>query len=465
MPYLVVSDFKGGLNTNRLAVTAPPGTLRTLRDCHINRGGEIEKRKAFALAHTLPVGTIGMAASAGVLYVFGTGADPGVPAPVVYQRLVPSDGASVTRILDAKTFAGSLYVAALTDNGEVRHFYDGVQVTNFTGQATAEDGRILLPFNQNMYAASGSALHRSAIDDPTDWDTASVGAGFFDMSSQAQGSEALTGMAEYQSSVAVFSRRTTQIWAFAADPAASAKQQTLHSTGCVSPNTCRSFAGTDVFFLSDSGVRSLRARDITDSPAAADVGTPIDSFVSEWLRVASADDLEIAHAVIEPTDGRYWLVLGSTVYVFSYFPAAKISAWSTYILPGDAVATVAVDRAVYTRVADAIYLYGGADGATYDATEAEVELPYLDGRQIATWKRWIGLDAAAEGAWNVYVSFSPADPTAEDLVAALDGSSLHTLDIAMLGFGPAVKLRLATTGSAAARLGAVVAHYEKDRAG
>lgn len=465
MPYLVVSDFKGGLNTNRLAVTAPPGTLRTLRDCHINRGGEIEKRKAFEEAYALPAGTIGLAASAGVLYVFGTGADPGVPAPVIYQQLVPADGASVTRILDAKTFAGSLYVTAMTDSDEVRHFYNGAQVTVFTGQETAEDGRILLPFNQNMYVASGSVLHRSAIDDPTDWDTGSTGAGLFDMSSQAQGSEALTGLAEYQSSVAVFSRRTTQIWAFAADPAASAKQQTLRSTGCVSPNTCLSFGGTDVFFLSDSGVRSLRARDITDSPAAADVGTPIDAFVAEWLRDASADDLEIAHAVIEPTDGRYWLVLGDTVYVFSYFPGAKISAWSTYVLPGDAVATVAVDRAVYVRVGDTIYLYGGADGDTYDDTEAEVELPFLDGRQIATWKRWTGLDVAAEGAWDAYVAFQPSAPGAEDLIAALDGSSVHTLDIPMLGAGPVAKLRFVTTGSTAARLGAVVAHYEKDRAG
>jgi len=444
-----------------MATTAAPGTLRTLRNAHINRGGEIEKRKTFLAWRNLPLGTVGLAAAGGVLYVFGTPAALPVPAPIVYQRLVPSDGSSVTRILDVKTFAGSLYVVALCSNSVVRHFYNGVQVTAFTGQAGAESGRIVLPFNSNVYAASGSTLFRTGTDAPTNWNIATPGAGFFDMSSQAQGSEALTGLAEYQSGMAIFSRRTAQIWSFAADPAKSAKGQTLRNTGCVSPGTCLSYAGTDVFFLGDSGIRSLRARDITDSPAAADVGTPVDELVGDWLRTASPADLERAHAIIEPADGRYWLMLGGTAYVFSYFPASKISAWSTYTLPGNADATVAVDRRVFQRVVDAVYLYGGEDGNTYDASEAVAELAFLDGRQIATWKRWVGLDIAAEGGWSAFAALQPSAPDVEDQVATLDGATFHQLDTPMLGEGPMVKMRFASTGATAARLGAIAAHYKR----
>jgi len=461
VPYFVVTDFKGGLNRNRMATTAAPGTLRTLRDAHINRGGEVEKRKAFTAWRNLPPNTVGLAAVGGVLYAFGTPVAPSMPAPVVYQRLVPSDGSSVTRILDAKTFAGSLYVTARCSNNAVRHFYDGVQINAWTGQIPAEHGWIVLPFNANVYVASGSTLYRSGTDTPTNWNISTTGAAFFDMSSQAQGSEALTGLAEYQSGMAIFSRRTTQIWAFSADPAASAKAQTLRNTGCVSPRTCTAYAGTDVFFLGDSGIRSLRARDITDSPSAADVGTPVDDLVGEWLRTASADDLEQAHAIIEPADGRYWLMLGGTAYVFSYFPASKISAWSTYTLPGVAVATVAVDRSVYQRVGDTVFLYGGDDGDTYDATEAVAELAFLDGRQIATWKRWGGIDVAAEGAWDAYVALQPSAPDVEDLIATLSGATFHQLDTPMLGEGPVAKLRFVSTGATAARLGAVAAHYER----
>jgi hypothetical protein len=460
MPYFVVSDFRGGLSATRLITTAAPGTLRTLNNAHINRGGEIEKRLALETYATLPAGTLGLAGLAGALYAFGTPPSPTMPAGVSYQRLVPSDGASVTKILDVKGFDGKLYVSALCDNGRVRHFYDGTQVTVFTGQTDAENGRILLTLGANMYAASGSTLHRCATDTPTDWNTASIGAGFFNMSTQAAGSEVLTGLAEYDSDMAVFSRRTVQIWTFSADPAASSPGNRLRNTGCVSPRTVLPFAGSDVFFLGDSGVRSLRSRDLTDSPSAADVGTPIDDIISERVRTMTADELVDAHAVIEPTGGRYWLVLGSDVYVFSYFPASKISAWSTYALPGAATATVAVDGVVYTRVGDTIYRLGGA----YDATVAEVELPYLDGRAIATWKRWKGIDIAAEGAWDVYASYDPSVPDEEDLVARLIGSTFHQLNTPMLGSSPYVKLRFVSTGTGAAKLGSVAAHYERDGA-
>lgn len=464
MPYFVVQDFKGGLNQNRIATTSTPGTLRTLRDAHINRGGEVEKRKAMVPRYSLPPGTIGLAAAGATVYVFGTPPDPGVPAPIVYQRLDPGGGVSVVEIMDVKAFGGLPYVAALCSDGAVRHFYNGTQVTVFTGQTGAEQARILLPFGGNMYGASGSVLHRSKNEDATDWNVASIGAAFFDMGTKTTGTEALTGLAEYQSNMAVFSRRTTQLWAFDPDPDASQRQQTLRNTGCVAPRTVVPFAGTDVFFLSDSGIRSLRARSGTDSPAASDVGTAIDDTVGEWLRTADALALRGAHAVSEPVDGRYWLVLGSTVYVFSYFMGAQISAWSTYSVPGPPVATISVERKVFVRVDDTIYLYGGDSGAEYDATSAIVETPYLDGRTIASWKRWGGLDIAAEGTWDVYVNTVPSDPTAEDLVGRLEGSTFSNLANPMLGTAAAVKLRFVSVGSGPAKLSSIVAHYERDRA-
>jgi hypothetical protein len=461
VPYIHVADFKAGLSNQRLITTAAPATLRTLTNAHVNRGGEIQKRKAFASYAVLPAGTIGLAAIGGRLYVFGTPVDPGVPSSVTYQRLVPSGGVSVTRILDVKGSAGKLYVSALCSDDLVRHFYDGTQVTAFTGQTPAERGRILLPFGGNMYAASGRVLHRSKANLPADWVIGTGGSAFFDMSSQATGSEDLTGLSEYQSQVAVFSRRTTQIWSFDPDAAASAKLQTLRNTGCVAPLSVVPFGGGDVFFLSDAGVRSLRSRDITDSPVAADVGTPIDDAVVEWLRTATVLDMETAHAIIEPTDGRYWLVLGSTVYVFSYFPGSKISAWSTYTLPATPTATVAVDRQVFTRIGDAIYLMGGATGSEYDSTSAIVETPFLDARGIATWKEWLGIDIAAEGTWDVYAALNPSDPTVEDLIGQLSGSTFHQLDTAMLGASPHVKLRLVSVGSGAAKLGAITADFRR----
>lgn len=43
--YILIEDFKAGLDTRRLSVSAAPGSLQVFENGHINRGGEIEKAK------------------------------------------------------------------------------------------------------------------------------------------------------------------------------------------------------------------------------------------------------------------------------------------------------------------------------------------------------------------------------------------------------------------------------------
>ena len=63
MAYILVEDFRAGLDTRRTEITSVPGSARTLTNCHVSRGGEIEKRKAFVTYATLPAGTHGLAAA------------------------------------------------------------------------------------------------------------------------------------------------------------------------------------------------------------------------------------------------------------------------------------------------------------------------------------------------------------------------------------------------------------------
>ena len=62
MPYLLISDFAGGLDTRKSALTSPAGTLQRLNDCVITPGGEIAKRKAFVQVADL-TGSFGLAAT------------------------------------------------------------------------------------------------------------------------------------------------------------------------------------------------------------------------------------------------------------------------------------------------------------------------------------------------------------------------------------------------------------------
>jgi len=100
--YLLTENFNKGMDARRMALTSKPGTLQELINCHITRGGEIEKRKAFYPFKSLPSGTFGLHASNGQLWTFGSqdvslqggstgpSEDPNVIVPTVnYQKLVP----------------------------------------------------------------------------------------------------------------------------------------------------------------------------------------------------------------------------------------------------------------------------------------------------------------------------------------------------------------------------------------
>lgn len=45
MSYLAISDFKFGMDRRRKRISGVPGTLWTLKNAHISRGGDIERAK------------------------------------------------------------------------------------------------------------------------------------------------------------------------------------------------------------------------------------------------------------------------------------------------------------------------------------------------------------------------------------------------------------------------------------
>lgn len=70
MPYFTITDFAAGLDLRRSTLTAPAGTLRKLLNAHVNAGGEIEKRFAFASFATVGANTRGLASVNQKLYTF-----------------------------------------------------------------------------------------------------------------------------------------------------------------------------------------------------------------------------------------------------------------------------------------------------------------------------------------------------------------------------------------------------------
>lgn len=141
MTYLAVSDFKHGLNRLRPQVAGVPGSLWNAKNCVIGRGGDIEAAKKFVPEYALPVGTFGLAGINGRPYVFGTASSPvGLPSDIAYQQLTYTGGANIIKVHDARPFSAKMYVIAEFDDGDVRHFYGGVEVTEWQTLADAAWG-------------------------------------------------------------------------------------------------------------------------------------------------------------------------------------------------------------------------------------------------------------------------------------------------------------------------------------
>lgn len=516
MGYLVVEDFRGGVDRRRPIHVGKPGTLWSCVNAHITMGGDIEKRKAFVDLGDFSSDTFGLFSVGDFLYTFGSVVTPTLPGGVRYQRLTYV-GATMTALLDADLFDGKIYAIARFADDSVQHFYDGVLVGDWNngvvraymgslnGMATSlaahintsanydatavgnvitiiavnldqpftpstfvanvpggvDDqvmvyvqtvpsspgvaqqgtltlagtfepgdrfgvtlttgsptvtveyfGNVALPWGnatcvkthkrKEYVGAAGSILDFSKVNDPTRWNSdVDAGAGFLNASNHDGGSEAINSLEVYQGRLAIFSRRAIQLWTMQNDDDLNALEQVLRNTGTRSPHSTLEFAGNDVFYLDDVGIRSIRARDASNNAFASGVGGAVNKVVREWMKTgASPAEVVNARAVVEPEEARFWMAIGSRIFVYSYFPETQVAAWSWYE-PGFTVTDFAVtNSSIWARADDTLYLYGGPSGSQYGADyTVTVEMPFTSARKPGTTKALDGMDIAAEGSW------------------------------------------------------------------
>ncbi|WP_224613245.1 hypothetical protein [Mesorhizobium sp. ESP7-2] len=330
---------------------------------------------------------------------------------------------------------------------------------------TFEPGEFVKTIGSKVYSTSGPNMHFSGIKIPTGWTTDNVGAGFIDMSSESSGSEQLTSLAKYQDSVAVFAETVIQIWYVDPDPSLNRQSQVLNNTGTGSPKSVTQFGDNDLFYLNESGLRSLRARDASNAASTTDIGVPVDTLITSVLSGMSSDQRQNIIGLIEPRDGRFWLIMGDRIFVFSFFSGSKVSAWSEYF-PGFTVdEAVVFGRRVYLRSGNTIYVYGGlGNDLTYDATEAVAQIPYLDADEPWKAKDLTGIDAAAQGEWKIFVAMNPNNLEAQDAVGTIADVIADTTfnegRIPASGKSTHFSLIFKSQNDGYAKLGSCVIHFE-----
>jgi hypothetical protein len=331
---------------------------------------------------------------------------------------------------DYDVFDGKVYLACFsptlgypTNNP---HYWDsaGTGVMLLTeGQGKGLNVRT---YQSKIYSILNSNLYFSCVGSPLKWHDYTdagppsvdyIGSGNINLSTQDAASEQLTGLEVYYDRLAIFSSKATQIWAIASDPKQNSFTQLLRAAGTTASHSALQYGSGDVLYLDQSGVRSLKAKDSSNSAAVSDIGSPIDPVVQTMLADLDPNNggqayMDRAIALLEPSIGRFWLVFPNKILVLSYFPGPKITAWSQLNLSFTVAYAATCGGRIFLRdTAHNIWVYGGVNSTSYDNCHVEIRLPYLDGKKPGHKKQFSAFDATVTGTWRVAVSYDYNLPT------------------------------------------------------
>ena len=461
MPVYSIQDFKSGLDLRKSYATAPAGSLRTLRNCFISAGAEIEKRSAFILYGPAQVGSFGALSRNGEFFVVVNGPSgitdwqPGLPGGTALAGVISLPfPVPMSRVADWDLFNGQFYIVMAGTNGLYYHFYNQVQVTD--PMATASSVRT---FGGKMYGVDGRVFRGSAINDPTHWTppggTVNDGSFYNDLSAYDADSTNLIGLEVYLGNMAIFSSLSTQIWSLHGDPSLNQFVQLLRSTGLLASQGLVQF-GQDVLYVSSHGVRSLKVQNISLTAGTTDIGTPIDEIFRQLIIQNGAAWFAGARTLIQPRSGRVLVILPDRIYVLSTFQEPTITAWSVFDAPFNFVDACVADPWVLIRGSDNnLYIYGSDVAAVYDTTQAEVITPALNCDSPSKNKLFHAFDVGAEGAWTLSVGCDPNNQATEEDVATFTGSTYVNPTMSMPESSTHISLRFRSTDPSRARLGQV----------
>lgn len=387
MPYYLVENFANGLDLRRSIETAPPGSLRVLSNAFINEGGEIEKRKAFALEPDLT-------AYAQIFKGIVTGPHeiPGYPNSAFFHHrsnFLPGepfeDGAgSFANYLNVGsgykqlTFWAMKSPTALTNFGAllcsasyshfgtkgyvVESYLDAISremrkehfsITMTNGEPTAEavvsanEGRdFQMTLDDKGYVIKGDVFYASAVADPADM--AGTGATSVNFTTKGQSIGGALALGDYFGQLAIFGRRGVQFYSVDPDPDKIQYERTVPAS-VFAPRSVTGYADGDIVFLGRSGIRSLQARDSSNLAAVSDIGSPIDNEIRSLLSFDAfgaepilspmnpdepiSEYLDLAVGIVVPDTGQLWMCIADRIYCMTRHPAASVQAWSSYTLP------------------------------------------------------------------------------------------------------------------------------------
>ena len=147
------------------------------------------------------------------------------------------------------------------------------------------------------------------------------------------GADNITGLAAHNNFLIIFGQRQILVYAGATTPSTITLSDTVASIGCISRDSIQS-TGKDIFFLSNSGVRSL-ARTIIEK--SVPIGDLSKNVRSDLMGIVAGETLANIKSVYSETEAFYLLVLPFSKEVFCFDTRGNLQDNSLRVTTWDSI--------------------------------------------------------------------------------------------------------------------------------
>lgn len=368
MKTLTVNKWSVGIDVRKPASVSSANRLVDLKNAYINTGKTITKRKGTISIGAVPANTFGMFSAKGSVQVFGS-EDPvniTVPDGVTYNQIT-NGTETLTGIHSATLFNGFIFVCA-DWNGVARYHYLDGNLDTF--EANCPHSPVFAVAGSKIYAKDGDIVRFSEVNNPRAWNSTN-NAGFISTGNYTDTATEVTAIKQYRNALIVMHNNRSLEWAVDPDPLLTTHRSTIFEGS----NEHKSLANVtgDLYFLSESGFRSIAVQNNVESLADMDVGSPIDKLIVPLNK-------DGAISLYNHKDGQYWCAIGNKVWIYSFSKTAKLSAWSYYEYAFTIDDMMMHNNEVVFRSGNEIYITNASvytdDGVNYEVVAEFSELDF-----------------------------------------------------------------------------------------
>jgi hypothetical protein len=195
--------------------------------------------------------------------------------------------------------------------GDIATFSNGYTVSDFMPSCGIYAfGRLWVA---NVSANDTQTVYFSDLQDPSNWTTGT--AGKLDISAVIPTGDPIVALAQHNGFLIIFCKKHIVIYSGAGTPSTITLSDTITGVGCIARDSVQSVAGTDILFLSETGVQSLQRLVQEKSLPFRDVSKNVRD---ELITLVNSETLANIKAVYYPTDAFYLLSLPGTGFAYCF---------------------------------------------------------------------------------------------------------------------------------------------------